>query len=125
MKIKSSWGKVFKNMGNPVTLFNNYPEVCQKAGAYDDDPLVMAYEITDEDYVPEVYQWYIVDLPECDIEWLQTISQGTLKFWYSDLLGLWIMPVYHCGTGWDCVGMELDMPEGTPVDLWESKEALC
>lgn len=122
MKINSTWGKVFENMGRPLTLFNEYPNVCQKANALEDEPLIRAYETDDEDDYPEVFQWYIVNLSEWDVEWLEKISQGTIKCYWSELLGLYIMPVYHWGTPWDGVHIELDMDEGTPKDLWEADD---
>lgn len=122
MKINSTWAKVFENMGRPLTLFNEYPNVCQQANALEDEPLMRAYETDDEDDYPEVFQWYIVNLSEWDVNWLMKISQGTIKIYWSDLLGLYIMPVYHWGTGWDGVYIELDMDEGTPKDVWEADD---
>ena len=118
MKIKSTWARLFESFNNTLVLFNNYPEICQKANAYDDEPLLRACE--DDDV--EVSQWYIVDLNDLDIKYLEKITQGEIKCYWSELLGLYIMPVYHVGTSWRIVDIELELPDGSAKAYVEKLE---
>lgn len=62
-------------------------------GGYDDDT--------------EIYQWFITDASDDDVEWLE--EHFGLLFTYSELLDKWILCVTHWGTGWDYVMIDTDI----------------
>ena len=61
-----------------------------------------------EDEFPEIYQWYISDCSEYDVEYLREHFPGII-FAYSELLDLYILCVTHYGTSWDSVPWETDL----------------
>lgn len=66
------------------------------------------YEYYDKDYDRyyesyeeqrfEVYQWFLTDLSESEAEFKH--KTFGLDYYYSEKLGLYVMPVYHYGTAW-------------------------
>ncbi len=50
-----------------------------------------------------VYQWYAIAISEFDQKYLN--ETYNLDIFYSDTLDLYILPVYHFGTGWDYVNI--------------------
>jgi hypothetical protein len=65
----------------------------------------MRFDTFDEEGNPiDVYQWYISDCSESDVEYLE--ETFGLLFTYSDLLGCYILCVDHWGTSWDYVYCE-------------------
>ena len=84
-------------LDNAIILCNNITEI---------DPSVwdnVRFDTYDEenDTYTEIYQWFITDCSEKDVEYLeQTFG---LLFTYSDLLDKYILCVDHCGTSWDYV----------------------
>lgn len=63
------------------------------------------YEI--EEY--EIYQYYIIDISEWDLEYLKKCRQKTLKICYSEKLDCYVLCVTHCGTGWDYVSSDFKL----------------
>lgn len=55
----------------------------------------------DDDYEPEIYQWYLTDITSSDVEWLK--ENFDLIFSYSDMLDCYVLCVDHCGTSWSYV----------------------
>ena len=53
----------------------------------------------------EIFQYYLTDCSESDVEFLEETFPGLL-FTYSDLLGLYVLCVDHYGTNWYYVGTE-------------------
>lgn len=51
----------------------------------------------------EVYQWYAIAISEFDQEYLN--KKYNLDIFFSDTLGIYILPVYHYGTSWDYVNL--------------------
>lgn len=88
-KTASEWG------GINMVLCNNIPQIDENV-LYSD---VLYNEETEE--FEEVYQWYITDVSEWVAEW-QEKTFG-IKYIYSEVLDCYVMPVFHCGTSWDCV----------------------
>lgn len=83
-------------LNNSLVLCNQIPEI--------DDSIWdnMRFDLFDEDESQiEIYQWFITDCSESDVEWLEK-SFGLL-FTYSDLLECYILCVDHWGTSWDYV----------------------
>lgn len=56
----------------------------------------------------EIYQWYLTDCDDSDVEFLREHFPA-LIFSYSGLLGLWVLCVDHLGTSWDYVGTDTDL----------------
>lgn len=55
----------------------------------------------------EIYQWYLTDLNESDVEWLE--EHFGLLFTYSDKLDCYVLCVDHLGTAWDYVSCDTDL----------------
>lgn len=51
----------------------------------------------------EPYQWYAIEVGEFDAEWLN--KNYGMDIFYSEILGIYILPVYHFGTSWDYVDL--------------------
>lgn len=51
----------------------------------------------------EPAQWYAISCGDSDMEFLN--NEYNLDIFYSDILGLHILPVYHFGTAWDYVSI--------------------
>lgn len=49
----------------------------------------------------DIYQWYLTNLTESDVEWLE--NNFDLKFTYSDVLDCFVLCVDHWGTRWGSV----------------------
>jgi len=54
----------------------------------------------DDDYV-EVYQYYITDCSDSDVDYLR--RRYDLRFAWCEKLSVWVLLVTHWGTSWDCV----------------------
>ena len=53
----------------------------------------------------DIFQYYLTDCSESDVEFLEETFPGLL-FTYSDLLGLYVLCVDHYGTNWYYVGTD-------------------
>ncbi|MCM1323203.1 MAG: hypothetical protein NC218_03370 [Acetobacter sp.] len=96
MKV-SNWAEELK--GIHLIIFNNYPDIIRKMHEFEDAPYKVLWpESEDEDV--EVFQWFIADIDYVDAERLDKRTMGEIKFYYSDVLDLWILPVMHFGTPW-------------------------
>lgn len=86
-------------LGNSYVLANN---ITQDTSVFDN----MRFDFYDEDGEPmDIYQWYITDANESDVEWLE--KTFGLLFTYSDLLDCFVLCVPHFGTGWDYVPCDI------------------
>lgn len=54
-----------------------------------------------EEEEKDVYQWYAIDINEFGKEYLN--KTYNLDIFYSEVLDLYILPVYHFGTPWEGV----------------------
>lgn len=101
----TTYSKAIHWIGNHFILCNNLPEI---------DPTIYdnaQFDWYDEDENPtEIYQWYITDCSESDVEWLKE-HFPSLLFTYSSELDLFILAVDHFGTGWDYVPCETTLEE--------------
>ena len=85
---------------NSIVLCNNIPEVDESI--WDN----MRFDLYDEDdNMVDIYQWYITDCNESDVEYLE--KHFGLLFTYSDKLDCYILCVDHYGTSWDHVACEV------------------
>lgn len=87
--------------GNALILCNNIAEI--DPSVYDN----MRFEAYDEetDTYTDIYQWFITDCSEADVEFLEEHFPGLL-FTYSGLLDNYILCVDHFGTMWKGVATE-------------------
>jgi len=51
----------------------------------------------------EPFQWYAIAVSDDEAEWLN--EEYSLDIFWSDILQLHILPVYHFGTAWDYVNI--------------------
>ena len=58
------------------------------------------YDVETDSYI-DIYQWYVTDCSEWDVEYLK--KHFELKFTYSDKLDCYVLCVDHFGTGWGYV----------------------
>lgn len=101
-------------LGNSYVLANN---ITQDTSVFDN----FRFEFYDEDGEPmEIYQWFITDANESDVEWLE--KTFGLLFTYSELLDCFVLCVPHFGTGWDYVPCDIlneAVLESNPEMLYE------
>jgi len=80
-------------------LFNaeingEYNEILPEIGAdYD----------SERDEYAEIYQYFIVDFPAFNYDFMKKYCNDEIILYYSDLLDLYILGVDHLGTSWDYV----------------------
>lgn len=85
--------------GNSYVLCNNIANIDETIWEN------MRFDTLDEEgNLIDVYQWYISDCSESDVEYLE--ETFGLLFTYSDLLDCYILCVDHWGTSWDYVYCE-------------------
>lgn len=83
---------------NSLILCNEIPEIDDSIW---DNCRFSLYEDEEEETPVDIYQYFITDCSESDVEYLE--ENFKLKFTYSDKLDCFILCVDHCGTGWDYV----------------------
>lgn len=59
-----------------------------------------------EECTCEPAQWYAIAVSDDTMEWLN--KHFTLDIFYSDVLGIHILPVYHFGTSWEHVALSMN-----------------
>lgn len=88
---------------NALILCNNIPEF---------DPSIWdncRFDLYDENDNPtEIFQYYITDCNESDVEFLEAHFPGLL-FTFSDVLDCYVLCVDHFGTAWSGVYWETDL----------------
>lgn len=86
--------------------------LCNEIAYLDEDLMLntIGYECNeDTDEYPEIYQYYITNCSDDLCEFLN--EHFGLMFAYSQMLGLWVLLVDHCGTAWRYVEIDTDLPE--------------
>lgn len=88
-------------LDNSFIMCNNIAEI--DTSVYDN----MRFDYYDEasDEYTEIYQWFITDCSESDVEFLEEHFPDLL-FTYSDMLDCFILCVDHFGTMWKSVATE-------------------
>lgn len=69
------------------------------------DPMVYDNLNYNFDEETEIFQWFLTDFNEDEINWMRR-KFPSLIFSYSNKLELYVLCVDHCGTGWDYVGID-------------------
>ena len=120
---ESIWGNML-----PVIGFDGKPKApghCAECGgrhlirSEDDESLFTCPECGAEVYAneynsEEIYQWFLTDCGEDDVEFLR-LHFGLL-FTYSDKLDLWVLCVTHFGTMWRGVDWETDLEQAEYIE---------
>lgn len=88
-----TWGDLDRRY--KLILFNNCTEIDD--GAVFKEYLQSLEEDKDEE--EEIFQWYVIEIDEDEKDFLN--EKYGLNIFYSETLGLFILPVYHFGTSWD------------------------
>jgi len=102
MKIKSTWGRVFKDEN--ICLINEFPKILMDLHRFEELDQWFQYDDTDE-----VFQWYIIE-DASFVEWLEQFCPEIYQdIHFSDTLGHYVLAVYHLGTGWDYVPCEMEV----------------
>lgn len=107
-RVYTTYSKAVDWCGNNIVLCNNVPDI---------DPSIwdnfegnyLENEGTEDERYREIYQWYITDCSQSDVEWL--IKNFDLIFTYSEKLDCYILCVDHCGTSWSYVACEVKTKE--------------
>lgn len=105
MKTFTTYSKAVDWCGNNIVLCNNIVDI---------DPTIWDNFQTpiyneEEDRYTEIYQWYVTDCSEMDVEWLT--KNFDLLFTYSEKLDCYILAVDHFGTSWSYVACEVKTKE--------------
>lgn len=106
--VYTTYSKAVDWCGNNIVLCNNVPDIDESVwdnfeGNYFEN------EGTEDERYREIYQWYITDCSQSDVEWL--IKNFDLIFTYSEKLDCYILCVDHFGTGWGYVACEVKTKE--------------
>lgn len=103
MMYKTNYKKAVKWLNNSLILCN---DITNDPSLYDN----MRFPLIDEDdNVCEIYQWFLTDCSESDVEYLE--QHFGLKFTFSDALDLYVLCVDHYGTSWDYVYWTTDLEQ--------------
>lgn len=98
MKYLTTYRCAVEWLNTNLVLLNDITEI---------DPSVYDNIRQSYDENTEIFQWFITDATDDDVEWLE--EHFGLLFTYSDLLGKWFLCVTHYGTSWDYVMIETDI----------------
>ena len=93
-------------IGGSLILCNNIEQVDEEL-LYGETIGLECDEETEE--YPEIYQYYLTSWRKDEVEWLN--KHFGLMFAYSEVLGLWVLLVDHCGAAWSCIEVETDIPQ--------------
>jgi hypothetical protein len=101
--------KFYTDYATAINWLNTNLILCNNIGDIDqsiyDNMQFNFYDEEEENYT-EIFQWYLTDLTQDKIEWLQKTFKGLL-FTYSDLLDCYVLCVDHFGTSWKYVAIEV------------------
>lgn len=92
---------------------NNALILCNNIEQLDDNIYYSLVERNDITSDTEVYQWYLTNCSDTDVEYLQN-TFPSLLFCYSNVLDLWVLAVDHWGTPWNDVPIKV-----ASVGWWE------
>lgn len=105
MNYPTNYRKAVKWLNNSLILCNN---IVNDPSLYDN----MRFPLIDEDdNAIEIYQWFLTDCSESEVEFLE--QHFGLKFTFSDALDLYVLCVDHYGTSWDYVYWTTDLEQAS------------
>ena len=102
---KTNYSVAISWCNNDYVMCNNLPQIDSTVW---DNMVGMEYfteenENGDSEDMPEIFQWFITNASNYDVDYLTETFPG-LVFTYSELLDLYVLCVTHYGTAWDYVG---------------------
>lgn len=100
MMYRTNYKKAVKWLNNSLILCNDIPVIDESV--YDNIRFGLEGEI-------EIYQWFLTDCSESDVEYLE--QHFGLKFTFSDTLDLYVLCVDHYGTSWEYVYWTTDLEQ--------------
>lgn len=102
---KASYSTLVHRYLDNLILCNNILEI--------DENLYGNIEVGEIGEDTEIYQAYITDLNNYDVECMQQDLENTndIIIAYSDMLDCYILLVDHLGTSWDYVGTDIELTE--------------
>lgn len=110
MMYQTNYKKAVKWLNNSLILCN---DIANDPSLYDN----MRFSLfDDDDNIREIFQWFLTDCSESDVEYLE--QHFGLKFTFSDALELYVLCVDHFGTSWDYVYWTTDL-ESAQCELGE------
>lgn len=93
--IKTNWERLFRRTN--LFLFNKAPEIDKELW------LKVAGDGGNADM--EIFQWYLIH--EGDKDYVESLTGDRLGIVYSEVLDEYVLPVWHFGTGWEYVSIEI------------------
>ena len=97
---------------NHRVICNNIAEI--DPSVYDNARFAWYDEETEQD--TEIYQWFVTDCSEWDVEFLEEHFPGLL-FTYSDLLDCFVLCADHFGTAWVGVPIETTLQNAAKENI--------
>lgn len=61
-----------------------------------------------EDHNEDIYQYFIVDFPNFNLDFMKKYCQNDIILYYIDFLGIYVLGVNHLGTSWDYVLTDIE-----------------
>ena len=102
---KISYKRLIERVSNNLILCNNIVNIDESL--FDNIVLGEIYDEETEEYT-EIYQYFIIDIDEYQIEKLQELKCNDLIIAYSEALENYILFVDHLGTSWDYVMTDIE-----------------
>lgn len=102
---KISYRRLIERVSNNLILCNNIVNIDESL--FDNIVLGEIYDEETEEYI-EIYQYFIIDIDEYQIEELQELKCNDLIIAYSEKLENYILFVDHLGTSWDYVMTDIE-----------------
>ena len=100
--------KVYISYRNAVKYFNNSYVLCNNIQEIDESIYCNDYNIVNDGFYDsenEIFQYFISDCSQSDAEYLNKFFG--IQFLFSEKLDCYILPVFHFGTSWDYVPVEV------------------
>ena len=72
-------------------------------GEYIEPILKVGQDYDENDEPQDIYQYFIVDFPNFNLDFMKKYCQNEIILYYIDFLDCYILGVDHFGTGWDYV----------------------
>lgn len=103
---KISYRKLIEYLFTDVILCNDITKLFYSNinGEYIEPEIEIGTDYnSDEDYYYDIYQYFIVDFPNFNLDFMKKYCQNEIILYYIEKLDLYILGVDHFGTSWDYV----------------------
>ena len=100
--------KVYISYRNAIKYFNNSFVLCNNITEIDESIFYSDYNIINDGFYEseqEIFQYFITDCTEWDAKYLN--KYFGIQFLFSEKLDCYVLPVFHYGTSWDYVSVEV------------------